>query len=164
MENEKFMKAPSTHPFYEKCLKWHDEREKIFEQAVKYLKSYGVDSPNEIALVGNKIYVKDTPHFREVFKDKYSMEQGWLAIKRNNKIGKGWDAQLPWKPNIGWDLNIFEVLNFRECKFIVNNTLYAREASYGKIAIPDGFTEIQGSEFYTVAEKINKEKLDYIKI
>ena len=161
--NEIFLTVPSTHPFYQRCLNWHKADREVFEKAKEYMASLGV-SKDDFVIGYNDIGIKDTPRFRELFKGKYKISGQYLLFKRNTKIGREWTEKRPMKPSVCIDLSAVTLCGrFGEVKFIYEDALYARVHG-AQFHIPEGFSEIPGSKFYGIVEKINKEKLEYIRV
>lgn len=163
MPEEIFIKAPSTHKFYKRCMKYHREDKNVFKKAQEYLAPYGIPK-KEVALGWHNVGIIDKPKYRKRFKGLYKIDEGYLIFKRNTKIGKGWKLERPIHPLICFELDAGNFAgHFRETKFIFNDTLYARVMNSSP-KVPEGFTEIPSSEFYLLVERINKEKLDHISI
>lgn len=163
MPEEIFIKASSSHPFYKRCMNYHKENKAVLKKAQEYLAPYGIPK-KDVAVEWHNVGVIDKPKYRKRFKGLYKIDEGYLMFKRNTKIGKSWKLERPIHPLICFELDAGAFAgHFRETKFIFNNTLYARVMNSNP-KVPNRFTEIPGSEFYLLVERINKGKLDYINI
>jgi len=156
------MVAEESHPFYQRCMNWNMANEAIFEAGSIYAGTLGIKK-EDFALGGSDFYVKNTPEYKDKFKGKYSVSGDFLRFKKNNKFGKGWSLEVPIKPCIAFDHTAIHG-RFSVKQFITQGKLYASVKANGAFKKPEGFTEIKASEFYSVIEKVNAEKLDYINI
>lgn len=160
--NEIFMTITEEHPYFKRCLAYQEDKKMFFAEGKKYAASLGIPE-NDFGLGTNTFAVKNTPEYQQKYKGLVKLDGDFLTFKRNTKIGRGWKLSRPLRPMPAIDLETgFHGGKFKEQLFMFQGKLYIYIAHYSDVLLPEGFTQIKGSEYYSVLEKINEKKLSAI--
>ncbi|WP_432748385.1 hypothetical protein [Pectinatus frisingensis] len=160
--NEMFMMTTKDHPYFKICLKYCEEKKVFFAEGKKYAASLNIPE-NDFGLGSSTFAVKNTPAYQEKYKGLIKLDGDFLTFKHNTKIGRGWKLKRPFRPMPAIDLLTgFGGGKFREQLFIFQDKLYIHFCHESAIILPEGFIEIKASEYYSLIEKIQQEKLPCI--
>lgn len=160
--NEMFMMTTKDHSYFKSCLKYVDENKNFFADGKKYAASLNIPE-NDFGLGTSTFAVKNTPEYQKKYKGLVKIDGDFLTFKRNTKIGRGWKLKKPFRPMPVLDLlTNFQGGKFREQLFIFQDKLYIHFSHESDVILPEGFTQIKASEYYSLVEKIQQEKLHCI--
>ena len=149
--------------WYKKCRAYLDSCIEDRKVVANFCQEWNIDV-NDYLFGKQQFYVKKKPETKcfSIYAKKNDFvwnDMLFLAIKNNSKLGKAFlklklhNADMP---PIWWDL--FIGFAFEYTQFIFDEKVYLKLDSKNKFPLPEGFTEIKMSEYYTLLEKIDDPK------